>query len=161
MPWRPLGAYLAKNMTFMRRDFNDWNFWEWLSTDGSFKTCKALVYEAGATAPSKVLIWWKSGQNLQEHSKTLWKISAKMAPNMLWIENNGAQFDMKSFFFGGHFFKDFSGKFGRSGKNPSQSRKFACSFYTYAAVLEVYWIFVVFNKNFMGSDFFGSPCICR
>jgi len=25
-PWRSFGAYFGKNMTFMRRNFNDWNF---------------------------------------------------------------------------------------------------------------------------------------
>jgi len=71
----------------------------------------------GAGAPSKVLIWWKSwknpwksGQNLWKPSQNPWK-SEQTPENMI---KNGAQNNMKSFLFGGHFFMElFSGKFGR------------------------------------------------
>jgi len=56
-----------------------------------------------------------------------------MAPILLWFENNGAQIDMQSFFWG-HFFEVFFGQVcENSGKIPLHPQKFACS-YTYGYV---------------------------
>ena len=43
-PWRPFRAYFGKSMTFIRRDFTEWNFREWLYTDWSLKPAKYLKY---------------------------------------------------------------------------------------------------------------------
>jgi len=54
-----------------------------------------------------------------------------MMPNILLVENNGVQIEMKSFF-GGHALWSFFGQVWRNlGKNLSHPQNFACS-YTYS-----------------------------
>ena len=78
----------------------------------------------------------KSGQ-ISENLVKLPKNLSKNGANMLWFENNGAQFDkcrpndMKSFFLEVTFFEVFFGQVWENpGKIPSHHQKCACS-YTY------------------------------
>jgi len=55
----------------------------------------------GATAPPKVLIWWKFGQNPRKSQQNLWKPSQNFWKSEQNLENrskNGAQNKMKSSF---------------------------------------------------------------
>jgi len=86
-----------------------------------------------ASSPPKVLIWWKSGQNLwnlHELPENMNKNGAQHA--LTWKID--AQNDVESFFFRGDFLLFLEFFFWQvrenSGKNPSHPQNFTCS-YTY------------------------------
>ena len=104
-----------------------------------FLLLRSCAYRVGgwcarsAGTPSKVLIWcksWKntskSGQNLWKPSQTPWKYWAKMPPIIFWFKKNWCPI--------------FEEVCENSGKNHSQSQKFACS-YTYVLTPSVNFAF--------------------
>jgi len=83
----------------------------------------------GETAPPKVLIWWKSGQNLAEPSKTPWKSEQKWRPTCFDLKVMAPELTWRAFYsFGGQVF--FGQVWEHPGKILSHPQTFLCS-YTY------------------------------